>query len=162
MPIHVGWGNDQKSYTVFRFDGTWTWEEYYKSIAEAYELVKDCPYTVNILLDLMECRLLPQNLLSHVGSSMKQPPKSFDLAVVATSSRFVEVLARTVEKLYGRQKMRFQVTRTLEDAQKIFVEYDRLHPISSPAPSASEPASTPPESTASQDQDTPAPTADVG
>lgn len=142
MPIQVSWGNEQKTYTVFRFEGKWSWDEYHRSIADAYELVKDIPYTVNILLDITECHLFPQNLLSHVGSSMKQPPKSFDLAVVATSSRFVEVVARTVEKLYGRQKTRFQVTRTLEEAHNVFSEHDRLHPITTtpttvtPAPEA--------------------------
>lgn len=129
MPIQVSWGNEQKTYTVFKFIGKWTWDEYHVSIAEAFELVKDIPYTVNILLDITECHLFPQNLLSHVGSSMKQPPKAFDLAVVATSSRFVEVLARTIEKLYGKQKTRFQIARTIEDAHKIFAEHDRLHPI---------------------------------
>lgn len=136
MSILVEWGNEQKTYTVFKFVGKWTWEEYHQSISEAYELVKDCPYTVNILLDITECHLFPQNLLSHFGGSMRQPPKSFDLAVVATSSRFVEVLARTIEKLYGRQKTRFQVVRTLEEARQIFVEHDRLHPITPPAPAA--------------------------
>jgi tRNA A37 threonylcarbamoyladenosine dehydratase len=136
MPIRVGWGNDQKTYTVFKFDGKWTWEEYHQSIADAYQLVKDCTYTVNILLDITECHLFPQNLLSHVGSSMRQPPKAFDLAVVVSTSRFVEVLARTVEKLYGRQKTRFQLAKSLEEAQQIYAEYDRLHPVNAPDPAA--------------------------
>ena len=154
MPIQVGWGNEQKTYTVFRFDGKWTWEEYHQSIAEAFELVKDIPYTVNILLDITECHLFPQNLLSHVGSSMKQPPKSFDLAVVATSSRFVEVLARTIEKLYGKQKTRFQIARTLDEAQRIFEDHDRLHPVTASVPVAATESTPPsPEPTASPQQD---------
>ncbi|MFN8447072.1 MAG: hypothetical protein U0521_00365 [Anaerolineae bacterium] len=143
MSILVEWGNEAKTYTVFKFVGKWTWEEYHQSISEAYELVKDCPYTVNILLDITDCHLFPQNLLSHFGGSMRQPPKSFDLAVVATSSRFVEVLARTIEKLYGRQRTRFQVVRTLEEAQQLFVEHDKLHPITVPAPVAAEAAPAP-------------------
>lgn len=135
MPIQVSWGNEQKTYTIFKFVGKWTWDEYHRAVAEGYSLVKDVPYTVNILIDMMECRLFPQNLLSHFGSSMSQPPKAFDLAVIATSSRFIEVLAATIEKLYGKDKTRFKVARSMEQAHKMLAENDAA--ASSPAPTAS-------------------------
>lgn len=131
MSILVHWGNEQKTYTVVRYENTWTWEEYHQSINKAYELVKDYPYTVNILLDMMECHLLPQNLLSNIGGSMQMPPKAFDLVVVATSSKFVEMLGHAIERLYGSEKTRFQITKSLEDARQILEEYDRLHRVSS-------------------------------
>lgn len=134
MPIRASWGNEKKTYVVFTFEGKWTWEEYHRAIAEAFELVKDCTYTVNILIDLLDSHLFPQNLLSHFGSSMKQPPRAFDVAVIVTSSRFVEVLARTIEKLYGKQRTRFQVAKTLEEAERILVQFD-ASPASPPAPS---------------------------
>ena len=119
MPIHVSWGNDQKTYTVFTFEGKWTWEEYHQAIAEAFQLVKDCSYTVNILIDMSSCHLFPQNLLSHVGSSMKQAPKHFDLAVIVTSSRFVELLASTIDRLYGQRDTHLRVAKNLEDGHRL-------------------------------------------
>ncbi len=133
MPIHVSWGNEHKTYTVFRFEGKWTWDEYHRAVAAGYQLVKDVPYTVNILIDMTACRLFPQNLLSHFGSSMSQPPKSFDLAVVATSSRFIDVLAATIEKLYGKDKTKFKVARSVEAAHQILAEHDATHPPKAPA-----------------------------
>jgi hypothetical protein len=124
MPIHVSWGSAQKTYTIFRFEGKWTWDEYHAAVAAGYELVKDCPYTVNILIDMSDCRLFPQNLISHFGSSMSQPPKAFDLAVIVTASRFIEVLATTIERLYGKQQTRFRVVRTIDRAHELFAEYD--------------------------------------
>lgn len=124
MPIHVSWGNPQKTYTLFRFEGKWTWEEYHAAVAQGFELVKDCDYTVNILIDMMECRLFPQNLLSHFGTSMRQPPKAFDIAVIATSSRFIEVLASTIEKMYGKQQTRFRAVRSVEKAHQILADHD--------------------------------------
>jgi tRNA A37 threonylcarbamoyladenosine dehydratase len=124
MPIHVSWGNPQKTYTLFRFEGKWTWEEYHEAVAQGFELVKDCDYTVNILIDMMDCRLFPQNLLSHFGTSMRQPPKAFDIAVIATASRFIEVLASTIEKMYGKQQTRFRVARSVEKAHQILADHD--------------------------------------
>ena len=97
MSILVEWGNEAKTYTVFKFVGKWTWEEYHQSISEAYELVKDCPYTVNILLDITECHLFPQNLLSNASSTLKLAPRETDIIVVVTTSHFIEALLRTLE-----------------------------------------------------------------
>ena len=43
MPISVTWGNPDKTYTVFRFEGKWTWDDYHQSISDGVALVKDCP-----------------------------------------------------------------------------------------------------------------------
>ena len=51
MPIQVSWGNEQKTYTIFKFEGKWTWDEYHRAVAEGYALVKDVPYNVNILIE---------------------------------------------------------------------------------------------------------------
>ncbi|MEP7293850.1 MAG: hypothetical protein ABI835_18830 [Chloroflexota bacterium] len=128
MPIHVSWGNEQKTYTIFRFVGKWTWDEYHHAVAEGFELVKDIPNTVNILIDMMECRLFPQNLLSHFRSSMSQPPRPFDLAVIVTSSGFIEVLANTIDRLYGKEKTRFKVARSVEKGRQMLAEHDAVSP----------------------------------
>ncbi|HVU13798.1 MAG TPA: hypothetical protein VHD90_21120 [Phototrophicaceae bacterium] len=133
MPIHVSWGNPDKTYTVFTFEGKWTWEEYYRAVAQAFEMVKDCNYTVNILIDMLNCNLFPQNLLSHLGASMQHAPRPFDLAVVVTSSRFIEMIASTIEKLYGKRQTRFKVTKTLDEAHAL-LKRAALNPQSPSSP----------------------------
>ena len=140
MSITVTWGNAEKTYTVFRFEGKWTWDEYHQSIQDGLVLVKDCPYTVNILIDMTECRLFPQNLLSHFNHSMSEPPKSFDLAVIVTSSKFVEILAGMIERASAQRKTRFRVAKTLEQAHQILAEHDKEHPPERPPEPPAEPA----------------------
>ncbi len=134
MSISVSWGNAEKTYTVFRFEGNWTWEEYHQSIREGVALVKDCPYTVNILLDMAQCRLFPKNLLSHFNHSMSEPPKPFDLAVVVTSSKFIELLAGMIERAPGPRRARFRVAKTLEQAHQILRAHDAENPTTIPSP----------------------------
>jgi len=149
MPIHVSWGNEQKTYTFFRFENKWNWDEYYQSIDAASQLVCDCPHSVNVLVDVTECRLFPQNLLSNVKSSMTHHAHETDLVVIVTTSGFVEMLVRTLEKISGRQRLHLQVARTLQEGKHILEEYERLHPVSPLAPDAvseSAPASAEPTS----------------
>jgi ABC-type phosphate/phosphonate transport system ATPase subunit len=148
MPIHVSWGNEQKTYTFFRFENKWNWEEYHEAIAAASRLVNDCPHSVNVLVDVTECRLFPQNLLSNVRSSVTQHAHETDLVVIVTTSGFVEMLVRTLEKISGRQRLRLQVARTLQNGRHILEEHERLHPVSLLAPDAvSESAPAPAEPT---------------
>jgi hypothetical protein len=55
---------------------------------------------------------------------MSHPPRPFDLAVVVTSSRFIEVLASAIEALYGKHRTRFRIARTLDEGQGILAEHD--------------------------------------
>ena len=144
MPIHVSWGNEEKTFTIFRFENKWTWEEFYHSIDAAHELVRNSAYIVNTLVDVAQCHLFPQNLLSNVRSVLQQPIRDTDLIVVVTTSRFIEMLLHTLEKLYDRRKLRFEVVSTLQAGMQLMAEYDRQEQISSPFPiAASESAPVP-------------------
>jgi hypothetical protein len=123
MPINVTWGNAEQTYTIFKFTGKWTWEEYHQAVSAGYEMVKDKPYTVNILIDIMDSNLFPSNMLSKFGSSMQRPPKDFDLAIVATRSGFAQSIARILDTLYGKHT-RFKVVKTLEEAHALLAEHD--------------------------------------
>jgi hypothetical protein len=125
VPIEVKWGNPEKTYTVFEFTGKWTWEDYYAAVKDGFEMVKDVPHTVNILIDIRNSNLFPQNMLSHFGKSMRQPPKSFDLAVVVSESGFVKAISNMIDTLYGRRDTKFKVARTLEEAQALFLSHDQ-------------------------------------
>ncbi|HEX2621019.1 MAG TPA: hypothetical protein VHL11_12750 [Phototrophicaceae bacterium] len=124
MPVDVTWGNPEKTYTCFRYTGKWTWEEYYHSIEAGYQLVKDVPYTVNILLDMTDCNLFPANILSHAGSSMRRPPRSFDLAVIATTSGFVHAIIGILNSFYGKNT-KFKIVKSVEEAKMLFELYDQ-------------------------------------
>lgn len=125
MPIEVTWGNLEKTYTIFTFNGTWSWDEYYNAIKTGSELIADVPYIVNIVIDMTGSELLPNNLLSHSNSSMRQPPRHFDLAVIVTNSAFIKMFGQILDRLF-KNKTRFRVVNTLEDAHQMLREYDAM------------------------------------
>ncbi len=127
MPLNVSWGNEEHTYTIFEFVGKWTWEEYHNAVKEGYELTKDIPHMVNILLDISKSNLFPSNMLSHFGSSMQHPPREFDLAVVVSQSGFVNAIAGIIDSLYGKKGAKFKVVKTLEEGRALLADYDRTH-----------------------------------
>lgn len=99
-------------------------EDYHKAIGQGVELVNEIPYTVNIILDLTNCNLFPSNMLSHFNTSMRHPPKAFDLAVVVTTSGFVQAIANMIGMLSGNKRVKFKVTKTMEEAYKLMRQQD--------------------------------------
>jgi len=125
MPIQVTWGNTEKTYTCFKFTGNWTWTEYYQSIKEGSALIQDVPYTVNILIDFSEAKVLPSSILSNIDSSMRQPPRHFDLGVIVSTSPFLSVITNMIDRLYGKNGTHFKIFRTREEADRFLMEYDK-------------------------------------
>jgi hypothetical protein len=119
LALDVTWGNPEKTYTVFKFSGKWTWDEYHAAIQKGIDLTEGIPYNVNILLDLSECNLFPNNMLSHFGTSMQRPPRDFDLAVIVTTSGFVQTFATIIDKVYGKKGTRFKVVKTVAEAHAL-------------------------------------------
>ena len=128
MPIDVSWGDPEKTYTIFKFSGKWTWEDYHAGVKAGSELIKDIPYNVNILIDMTTCNLFPNNMLSHFGASMQRPPREFDLAVIVTTSGFVQAFANMIDKVYGKKGTRFKVTKTLEEAHALLSAAGKSRP----------------------------------
>lgn len=122
MPLHISWGNEEKTFTLFEFIGKWTWEDYYQARSQAIRLVEDTPHTVNIIVDLSQSSIFPANMLSHFGSSIDQSPKDFDLAVIVTNSKFIESMANMISKI--KLKAKFQAVRTRQEAYTLMATYD--------------------------------------
>jgi hypothetical protein len=120
MPVQISWFNDEKTVVVYKFLGKWTWTDYHNAIREAYELVKDLSYTVNMVLDFEQSTVLPSNALSNFGASAKTPPRDFDFCVIVTSSRFIEAIVSMFRKVNRRMGQKLVLVRTLEEARAFF------------------------------------------
>lgn len=128
MPIDVTWGNSDKTYTVFKFMGRWTWDEYHAAVKAGTELIRDIPDNVDILIDMRDSNLFPNNMLSHFGASMQRPPREFELAVIVTTSAFVKAFAGIIDKVYGKKNTHFKVVKTIEEAHAL-LSADQKQPV---------------------------------
>jgi hypothetical protein len=124
MPISVKWDNDKKTVVHYEFNGKWTWEEYHSAIQQAYEMVKELPYIVNMILDFRFANVLPSNALSIFGRSMKTPPKEFDLALIVSKSGFIEAIYNVFRRLNGKMAEKLVLVRTIEEARSVLADYD--------------------------------------
>jgi hypothetical protein len=117
MPITVQWDNDEQRVMRYTFEGRWTWDEYHHAIDEAFGLVKDLPYIVNMMLDFSSSNLFPSNALTHFSSSMKTPPRDFDAVVVVSGSRFVDTLVSILSRVSSKIGEKLIVVKSLDEGR---------------------------------------------
>lgn len=122
MAVQINWGNEQKTFTVFEFIGSWTWEEYYAARDAGVKMVNTVDHTVNIIVDISQSSVFPQNMLTHFRSSVNQAPRPFDLCVIVSQSRFIEALVNVLSRL--KLMTKFRLVKTREEAIKILAEHD--------------------------------------
>lgn len=126
MAVQISWGNEHKTFTVFEFIGTWTWEEYYAARDKGVSMVNSVDHTVNIIVDISQSSFFPQNMLTHFRSSVNQAPRPFDLCVIVSQSRFVEALVNVLSRL--KLMTKFRLVKTRDEALEIFRQHDVARP----------------------------------
>jgi hypothetical protein len=118
MPITVIWDTEKHTAVRYEFRGKWTWGEYFDAIKQGYELSKDIPHMVNLILDFTGGSALPNNAMSVFGSSMKTPPRDFDYAVVVTNSSFITTLVSIFHRVNRQTGKKLVLASTIEEARQ--------------------------------------------
>jgi hypothetical protein len=122
MAVQIMWDNPEKTIVRYNFEGRWTWDEFYPVYKEALAMELSVPHRVDVIVDLQNARLFPDNLLTHMkGISDKQPP-NIGVSVLVTKHRFVHSMYNIGIKFYGKIKHYFRLAETLEDAYKMIEE----------------------------------------
>jgi hypothetical protein len=124
VPVNISWGNEAKTYTVFEFEGKWTWSEYFTARSQGIKMVMSVPQIVNLIVDYRNSAFFPENMLSNFGSSLQKVPKDFDLAVIVTRSSFVIAIVNMISRLSFKSNVKFKVVKTMEEAHALMAKYD--------------------------------------
>ena len=93
MSLPVAW--DNQAQTVLRIDlaGQWGWKEYDAAIDEAYAMIREVDYTVDVIIDLSDCAAFPQiQSLRHFQRMLTQKPDNLGMMIASGGDPFVSGL----------------------------------------------------------------------
>ena len=66
MAVEVIWGNAEKTLVIYRFEGAWTWEEFFAGERESRRLLSTVEHKVNLLLNFLPSTIrLPDNAVAN-------------------------------------------------------------------------------------------------
>src|SRR5688572_25029971 len=116
MAITTGWYDPEQSIYLYRFEGRWTWHEFYDVYYPAVEQLRSANRRVDTVVDVRQSGPLPGNMLLNLKFLTDNQPPNEVLITVISTSQFVRALYEVAVKFYSKIGEHFCVVPTLEAA----------------------------------------------
>jgi hypothetical protein len=123
LPISTRWYDAEHKVIILQFEGDWDWGDLESAQEEEAQLAATVSYNLVALVDMNQTNILPKgNILANGRSSMGKVPDNIAQIIVVVRSRTIEVFVGLVVDMMPRWRNRVQVTKTLEEAQRLVTE----------------------------------------
>jgi hypothetical protein len=119
MGITITWDNPQKTIIRTVVTAPFTWDELFAGWDTAVEMIINTPHTVHMIVIAQMSGFPPGNVLVQLNRMTTTVPHNTGLAVIVTSSRFIEAINATLFKLSPRLSRRGRVVASLDDAYAV-------------------------------------------
>lgn len=125
MTIQVEWMDDTQTVVRQIFNGTWTWDDFYKTSTESKQLIASVEQIVHIFSDMRESESLPMSgVLVHARNVLSNMPANWGLLVIITRNSFIRAMVSTFTSVFRTTtgKKIFAVA-TLDEANALIERY---------------------------------------
>lgn len=86
--ISITWYDETQRCLIWRFNYTWTYNEYMQAVRHSNALISQKPYSVDVICDLSNYTTTANNVLSMARQGLQQRPPNLGHVVIITQSRF--------------------------------------------------------------------------
>ncbi len=121
MPIYTEWFDADQHIILIRYEGNWTWNEFYKTATDTvHPLLKSTSRTVYLIADYTHTTTMPMNGIMHARNVFKSMPTNWHKMVIVTSHKFIQILVDMFQKM-NYQGMGEKISRanSIDDALKM-------------------------------------------
>jgi len=123
MPISMTWGDETQTLLWCKFEGQWTWDDFYRSVAVGQRMVGSVRHTVNIVAHTLNTAKLPGAVrFSDLERALVHSPFNIGIVIVITRKILVKRLFAVARKFYDLENRMF-IVPTVKEASQILHEY---------------------------------------
>ncbi|MEO8606269.1 MAG: hypothetical protein ABI690_00180 [Chloroflexota bacterium] len=125
MPVHIQWDNPEKSIIMARYEGRWTWEEFYQAAKDCEALAATVPHQINIIADMVD-GFLPQGApFGHAQKVASHNGPQMGFIVVVSGSRFIQGLMNVSARVVPVWREKYRAANSVEEARRMIEEERR-------------------------------------
>ena len=129
MPVTLSWFDDQQTILLFKFEGEWTWEEFYKLDEPTWDLIACANYRIDILMDWSQIKRFPLGMMNALHRSGEDvTPKDEGMVVSIGGPYFIKMMYGIFRRLYPKAVTVYRLVDTLDEATHL-LEDERGEPI---------------------------------
>ncbi|HEX2621144.1 MAG TPA: hypothetical protein VHL11_13375 [Phototrophicaceae bacterium] len=127
MGITLSWADDTKKVIIQKYEGSWTWEEFYNNSLVSTSMMESVSHTVHILADFRESGPLPfGGALTHARNSMSNLAANWGLLIIVSDSKLITMLVSVFKKMFGTSLGGKTFTASdFDEAYKIIREHEQ-------------------------------------
>lgn len=132
MGISVDWDNSEKTIVRFVYEGQWTWEAFYGTVARANEMMDEVDRPVVSIIDMRKSNFLPPGAGVHIRNVIRQSQShnNSGISVFLRADLIVKAMINVLQKVYPDivENTEWIYAKTLEEAQILAQEQvNKLH-----------------------------------
>lgn len=127
MGIKVDWDNDEQTVILYRFDGSWSWDDLYNALDRVKAMSASVDHQVDAIIDFSKASYLPSGAIFSFNGH-KQAQKLASKAseargqiVIAGAGMFIRSVYDAFRALDNRISRGVHFTDTLADARAYLV-----------------------------------------
>jgi hypothetical protein len=124
MTIEVGWENEEKTILIERFDGAWTWEEFYAAIQQAASMMAEVEHRVDVLADMIKADRPPSGTaMTHARNMMRLYPDNWGIMVIVANNLLITTSVNMFRRLFrANLGKKIHTAKTVEEAYVLIAE----------------------------------------
>jgi len=124
MPINIQWENPEKTILRQKFEGKWTGPEYFASLDEMSNLLKEVNHRVHLIGDMTHSVGIPAlNLLSASGRVVKMVENQFSTVTIVKAHHYFQTLVNVVRRMSPALAERVYFVNTLEEVYALLEKH---------------------------------------
>src|SRR5215510_5936004 len=103
MPIIVEWQDEAKTVVLQRYDGRWTWDEFYVACTQdTVNLMRTVPHTVHIFADFTKAQGVPiGGAMLHARNVMQHYPANWGTLIIVGANHFINLLVDMFRRTFS-------------------------------------------------------------
>ena len=127
MTITIHWENPEKTILRQKFEGKWTGAEYYASLDEISNRLKEVDHRVHWIGDMSDAVGIPSlNLLAASGRVVKMVEHQFLTVTVVQAHNYFQSLVNVVRRMSPALAERVYFVKTLDEAYSLLTKRDDM------------------------------------
>ena len=119
MPLKAEWLDAQKTIMGCTGEGTWTWDDYHKTLDEIANQFKATQRRVDLVIMSTPNAVVPKgSSMPHYQRAMRIMPQNLGLLVMVTNNAFARTIVSIFTKVYpNKDNIKLMMVPTLQEAR---------------------------------------------
>ncbi len=124
MGIEVQWDNPEHTLIRYLYSGQWSLDNFYEALHTSHEMLDTVDYSVGIIIDMTNSKLVPNGVLSHGKNITMRKHQNQGKSIIIGAGGLVRTLFDVYRKVYraGFDDGAYGFASNLEEARETLLK----------------------------------------